>query len=248
MASSHLFRFMMWLVTYMYSLHTSLKPKYSTFIITCIPTFHCHLLSGTIVRIDLDPRELLTDDNPGGYRVVHLVYPSTRVVIFLQSAYDAGLHIPPFNSGEIVVGVESRTFEVTGLRDKIYTFRRTQLPLLPGHLSSVYRAQVCTNKEPRLPRLVHSNIYLLHLLFPTPYYCRSYFSNSVQFPLLPSRVSLLLPKGRNDPDLAAAYEKTRRWTYGRKSPLCRIISRDCSRETLHGRTRYPQPAATQTKS
>lgn len=106
--------------------------------------FFFHLISGTIVSIDLDPRELVADNNPHDFRVVHLEYPPTRIVIFLQSAYDAGLHIPPFNRGEIVIGVESRTFDVTGLHGKIYTFKRTQLPLLPGHLSSVYRAQVST--------------------------------------------------------------------------------------------------------
>ena len=74
--------------------------------------------------------------------MVHLVYPPSRVVIFIQSAFDAGLHIPPFKRGEIAVGVESRTFEVKGLHERLYAFKRAQLPLLPGHLSSVYRAQV----------------------------------------------------------------------------------------------------------
>lgn len=74
--------------------------------------------------------------------MVHLTYPPTKVVIFIQSAYDAGLHIPPFNRGEIAVSVESRTFELKGLHDRLFAFKRSQLPLLPGHLSSVYRAQV----------------------------------------------------------------------------------------------------------
>ena len=99
-------------------------------------------LPGTIVSIDLDPREVISASSSTGYRVVHLVYPPTRVVIFIQSAYDTGLHIPPFNRGEIAVGVETRTFEVKGLHNKLYAFKRAQLPLLPGHLSSVYRAQV----------------------------------------------------------------------------------------------------------
>ena len=101
-----------------------------------------HIFLGTIVSIDLDPREIIVDDGSEGYRVVRLRYAPTRIVIFIQSAYDAGLHIPPFNRGEIAVGVETRDFQVTGLHDKIYYFKRAQLPLLPGHLSSVYRAQV----------------------------------------------------------------------------------------------------------
>lgn len=100
------------------------------------------LPSGVIVSIDLDRREVVVDDGSVGYRVVHLVYPPTKVVIFIQSAYDAGLHIPPFKRGEIAVSVETRTFEVTGLHEKLYVFKRAQIPLLPGHLSSVYRAQV----------------------------------------------------------------------------------------------------------
>lgn len=73
---------------------------------------------------------------------MHLVYPPSRVVVFIQSAFDAGTHISPFKRGEIAVGVETRTFDVKGLHDKLYAFKRAQLPLLPGHLSSVYRAQV----------------------------------------------------------------------------------------------------------
>ena len=104
--------------------------------------FFSRPLPGTIVSIDLDPREVISATSSTGYRVVHLVYPPTRVVIFIQSAYDAGLHIPPFHRGEIAVGVETRTFEVKGLHNKLYAFKRAQLPLQPGHLSSVYRAQV----------------------------------------------------------------------------------------------------------
>lgn len=101
-----------------------------------------YFLSGTIVSIDLDRREIVDSSPSSGYRVVHLVYPPTRVVIFIQSAFDAGLRIPPFNRGEIAVGVETRAFEVKGLHERLYVFKRAQLPLLPGHLSSVYRAQV----------------------------------------------------------------------------------------------------------
>lgn len=116
--------------------HTSFRPS---------PYVLYTSFSGTIVSIDLDPREVVASNHSGGYRVVRLEFPPTRVVIFLPSAYDAGLHIPPLNRGEIPVvpvGVETRSFEVTGLHDRIYTFKRAQLPLLPGHLSSVYRAQV----------------------------------------------------------------------------------------------------------
>ena len=45
------------------------------------------------------------------------------------------------------MGIETRTFDVTGLHEKKYTFKRAQLPLLPGHLSSVYRAQVIIQRH-----------------------------------------------------------------------------------------------------
>lgn len=122
--------------------HLHYYPYLYPLLIASIDTLF-HLVSGTIVNIDLDPREVVNNDNSGSYRVVHLVYPPTRVVIFMQSAYDAGLHTPPFNRGEIVVGVESRTF------------KRAQLHLLPGHLSSVYRAQVRLPENPRLLFLIH---------------------------------------------------------------------------------------------
>lgn len=100
------------------------------------------------MSIDLDPREIVPDpaSGPVGYRVVHLVYPPVRVVIFIKTAYDAGLHLERFglNRGEIAVGVESRTFDVEGLHRRLFNFKRSQMPLLPGHLSSVYRAQVHT--------------------------------------------------------------------------------------------------------
>lgn len=92
--------------------------------------------------IDLDPRELDVQDQDTGYRVVNLRYPPVRVVIFVQTAYDAGLHLPGLNRGELVCGPETRSFGVKGLHDREFTFKRTQVPLLPGHLSSVYRAQV----------------------------------------------------------------------------------------------------------
>lgn len=49
-------------------------------------------------------------------------------LIFLQLAYDAGLHIPLLNCGDIAVGVESRTFDVTGLHKRIYTFKHALPP------------------------------------------------------------------------------------------------------------------------
>lgn len=102
----------------------------------------CNNSDGNIVSIDLDPREKLVPVGAVGYRVVRLAYPPVRVVIFIQTAYDAGLHLEPLNRGEIAIGAETRSFDTTGLHDRLFSFKRTQLPLLPGHLSSVYRAQV----------------------------------------------------------------------------------------------------------
>lgn len=116
-----------------------LSTAYRCWVLNSLPD---PFIPGVIVSIDLDPRELVDDNSPGGYRVVHLVYPPSRVVVFIQSAFDAGLHIPPMKRGEIAVGVETRTFDVKGHHDKLFAFKRAQLPLLPGHLSSVYRAQV----------------------------------------------------------------------------------------------------------
>lgn len=103
-------------------------------------------LPGVIVSIDLDPREVVDDNSPGGYRVVRLVYPPSRVVVFIQPAFDAGLHIPLLKRGEVAVGVETRMFEVNWQHDKLFASKRAQLPLLPGHLSSVYRAKVTLSK------------------------------------------------------------------------------------------------------
>lgn len=97
---------------------------------------------GTIISIDLDAREVDTNSGSAGYRVVRLVYAPVRIVIFIRTAYDAGLHLENLNRGEIAVGPETRAFEVSGLHKRLFCFKRTQIPLLPGHLSSVYRAQV----------------------------------------------------------------------------------------------------------
>lgn len=99
------------------------------------------IFAGVIVSVDLDPRESVTDEG-GGYRVVELRFPPVRVVIFLQTAYDAGVQLPGLARGEIAVGAETRSYTVSGLHDRKFFVKRTQIPLLPGHLSSVYRAQV----------------------------------------------------------------------------------------------------------
>lgn len=118
----------------------------------CFAVFILRKCQGTIVSIDLDPRELVVDSETNGYRVVHLVFPPVRVIIFIQTAYDAGLHLEGLNRGEIAVGIETRTFTALGLHERTFCFKRTQIPLLPGHLSSVYRAQVCANAfSPQLP-------------------------------------------------------------------------------------------------
>lgn len=82
------------------------------------------LSPGTIVSVDLDPREVVDPCPSVGHRVVHLVYPPSRVVASIKSAFDADLHnMTPFKRGEIAVGVETRTFEIEGLHDKLSNAR-----------------------------------------------------------------------------------------------------------------------------
>lgn len=96
---------------------------------------------GEITHIYLDPRESFLQNQPPGYRVIQLQFPPARVLVHIDAADKAGLHMPDLPRGVMACFPLEREFSVVGRAGRTFTIRRTQLPLFSGCLTSVYRAQ-----------------------------------------------------------------------------------------------------------
>lgn len=96
-----------------------------------------------ITPIELDPREPFLLDNHPSYRVIYPQSPPSRVVVHIEAADEAGLHMPGLPRGVIGCGSLERQFyfSVVGRSERTFTIRWTQLPRFAGSLTSVYRAQ-----------------------------------------------------------------------------------------------------------
>ncbi|CAM9681135.1 unnamed protein product, partial [Hapterophycus canaliculatus] len=102
----------------------------------------CNTSNGIIRGIELDPREDDLRDSSPGYIVVHLRYAPFRVFINIKTADDAGLHLDGLERGVIAVAPVQKNFTIDiKSRRRKFTFKRRQLPLIAGCLSSVYRSQ-----------------------------------------------------------------------------------------------------------
>lgn len=100
----------------------------------------------TIYGKKLDPREKNLIHRPAGYSVVDLQYPPARVLIHIETADVAGLELDGLPRGVIAVAPETKSFFVVGVHKRKFLFKRTQLPLTAGCVSSVYRSQGQTLK------------------------------------------------------------------------------------------------------
>lgn len=91
--------------------------------------------------IELDRREEYLRNRTPGYRGIVLRYAPVRVLICIENAYNDGLYLEGLPQGVIAVGSVDKTFTVIGVNQRMFKFKRTQVPLTAGSLSSVYRAQ-----------------------------------------------------------------------------------------------------------
>ncbi|CAM9514846.1 unnamed protein product, partial [Laminaria digitata] len=96
---------------------------------------------GEITTIELDPREPYLRDKKPGYQVVQLQFPPSRILVRIDAADRAGLHMPDLPRGVIACGPLEKDFSVVGRYERTFTIRRKQLPLTAGNLKSVYRVQ-----------------------------------------------------------------------------------------------------------
>ncbi|CAN0604804.1 unnamed protein product, partial [Ectocarpus sp. 12 AP-2014] len=106
----------------------------------------CNNSDGIIHGIELDPREGY-DSSTTGYSVVHLRYAPLRIFVYIKSADDAGLHLDGLQRGVIAVAPVERKFTIMGINKGKFTFKRRQIPLTAGCLSSVYRSQGQTMRK-----------------------------------------------------------------------------------------------------
>ncbi|CAN0497974.1 unnamed protein product, partial [Ectocarpus sp. 12 AP-2014] len=106
----------------------------------------CNNSDGIIRGIELDPREDYHTSTTG-YSVVTLRYAPLRVFVYIKSADDAGLHLDGLQRGVIAVAPVERKFTIVGINKRKFTFKRRQIPLTAGCLSSVYRSQGQTMRK-----------------------------------------------------------------------------------------------------
>ncbi|CBJ33415.1 conserved unknown protein [Ectocarpus siliculosus] len=100
----------------------------------------CNNSDGIIRGIELDPREGYASST-AGYSVVTLRYAPLRIFVYIKSADAAGLHLDGLQRGVIAVAPVERKFTIVGINKRKFTFKRRQIPLTAGCLSSVYRSQ-----------------------------------------------------------------------------------------------------------
>ncbi|CAN0287289.1 unnamed protein product, partial [Scytosiphon promiscuus] len=104
----------------------------------------CNNSDGIIQGIELDPRE---EAATTGHSVVNLRYPPLRIMVYIHTAYEAGLKLDGLPRGVIAVAPVEKTFSITGVGNRKFTFKRRQVPLTAGCLSSVYRSQRQTSRK-----------------------------------------------------------------------------------------------------
>lgn len=143
----------------------------------------CNNADGIIHSIELDPRKDYLTRTATGYSAVNLRFPPIRVLVYLQSADDAGLQLDGMPRGVIAVAPIERTFSVIDINKRKFSIKRHQLPLTAGCLSSVYRSQgqtlrkiILNIRQPPGPKMDTAAVYValsratglndLNLLFP----------------------------------------------------------------------------------
>eukprot|EP00752_Nemacystus_decipiens_P017326 g15522.t1 len=101
----------------------------------------CNNSDGIIRGIELDPREDFIADPAPGYSVVNLRYAPLRVLVYIKTADEAGLHLEGLDRGVIAIAPVEKEFTIVGVGKREFTIRRRQLPLTAGCVSSVFRSQ-----------------------------------------------------------------------------------------------------------
>ena len=101
----------------------------------------CNHSDGITRNIKLDPREPYIRQPNQGFSVVNLKFPPIHVLVYIETADDAGLQLPGFPLGVIRVFPVERQFAIIGVNQWKFTFTRNQLSLTAGCLSSVCRSQ-----------------------------------------------------------------------------------------------------------
>ena len=101
----------------------------------------CNNSDGVIRSIELDPREDFLVDRTPGYSVVNLKYPPLRVLVYIKTADDAGLQLQGLEQGVVAFAPVEKNFTIEGVGKSKFTFKRRQLPLTAGCMSSVFRSQ-----------------------------------------------------------------------------------------------------------
>ena len=101
----------------------------------------CNNSDGIIRGIELDPREDFLLDPTPGYSVVNLRYAPLRVFVYIKTADDAGLHLEGLDRGVVAIAPVEKEFTIEGIGKRKFIFKRRQLPLTAGCVSSVFRSQ-----------------------------------------------------------------------------------------------------------
>ena len=105
----------------------------------------CNNSEGTVRQIVLDDRETWPPlHNEKG--TVILTCPPAYVLVHVPEAEKKGVHLRGFPPGVVPIARDTRTFNVKifakkGVRERIFTIKRTQIPLSTAKISSVHRAQ-----------------------------------------------------------------------------------------------------------
>ncbi|CAM9627955.1 unnamed protein product [Hapterophycus canaliculatus] len=98
----------------------------------------CNNSDGIIHGIELDPRE---ETATAGRSIVHLRHPPLRILVYIHTADEAGLQLDGFPRGVIAIAPREKSFSIKCVGNRIFTFKRQQVPFTAGCLSSVYRSQ-----------------------------------------------------------------------------------------------------------
>ena len=143
----------------------------------------CNNSDGVIRSIELDPREDFLVDRTPGYSVVNLQYAPLRVLVYIKTADDAGLQLQELERGVVAFAPVEKNFSIEGVGKRKFTFKRRQLPLTAGCISSVFRSQgqtmrniILDIRRPPGPKMDSAAVYValsratslgaINMLFP----------------------------------------------------------------------------------
>ncbi|CAB1117516.1 unnamed protein product [Ectocarpus sp. CCAP 1310/34] len=101
----------------------------------------CNNSDGIIRGIELDPLEDFLLDPTPGYSVVNLRYAPLQVFVYIKTADDAGLHLEGLDRGVVAIAPVEKECTIEGIGKGKFIFKRRQLPLPAGCVSSVFRSQ-----------------------------------------------------------------------------------------------------------